>query len=94
MEVVNLYKLFIIYLIFINLFSLLLMYVDKQKAIKHKWRIKESTLMFISILGGSLGSLLGMNLFRHKTKHIKFSLGIPIIILIQVSLFIYFILKK
>ncbi|GAB6170463.1 DUF1294 domain-containing protein [Clostridium carnis] len=88
------YKLFIIYLIFINLFSLLLMYVDKQKAIKHKWRIKESTLMFISILGGSLGSLLGMNLFRHKTKHIKFSLGIPIIILIQVSLFIYFILKK
>ena len=64
------------------------MYVDKRRAIKRKWRISEHTLILTSILGGSIGSLIGMYTFRHKTKHLKFKLGIPIILTIQVVLLI------
>ena len=64
------------------------MYVDKRRAIKRKWRISEHTLILTSILGGSIGSLIGMYTFRHKTKHLKFKLGIPIILTIQVALLI------
>lgn len=64
------------------------MYIDKRKAIENKWRVSESTLISIAIIGGSLGSLLGMYTFRHKTKHIKFTIGIPFIMLIQFILFI------
>ncbi|MBM6860795.1 DUF1294 domain-containing protein [Clostridium saudiense] len=81
-------KYFLIYLIIINILSLILMYVDKRRAIKRKWRISEHTLILTSILGGSIGSLIGMYTFRHKTKHLKFKLGIPIILTIQVALLI------
>ena len=64
------------------------MYLDKRRAIKRKWRISEHTLILTSILGGSIGSLIGMYTFRHKTKHLKFKLGIPIILTIQVVLLI------
>lgn len=64
------------------------MFLDKQKAKRHKWRISENTLIIISILGGSIGSIIGMQLFRHKTKHIKFKLGLPIILIMQI-IFIY-----
>ncbi|WMJ81897.1 DUF1294 domain-containing protein [Clostridium sp. MB40-C1] len=74
------------YLIFLNIIGFLSMYVDKVKARNKKWRIKESTLLFIAILGGSLGSYLGMKAFRHKTKHNKFVYGIPIILIIQLVL--------
>lgn len=60
------------------------MYLDKEKAIKHQWRTKEETLIGIAVIGGSIGSYLGMQKFRHKTKHLKFTLGIPVIIIIQV----------
>ncbi len=66
------------------------MYLDKIKAKKHQWRTKESTLILIGALGGSIGSILGMYIFRHKTKHLKFTLGIPFIILIQLSIIIYY----
>lgn len=80
------------YLIIINIIAFLLMYIDKVKAIKHEWRIKESTLMGFAIFGGSVGGFLGMKIFRHKTKHPKFYIGIPIILIVQLllSYYIYF----
>lgn len=66
------------------------MFIDKQKAKRHQWRISENTLIFISILGGSIGSIIGMQLFRHKTKHAKFKLGLPIILIVQIILLCIF----
>lgn len=80
------------YLLVINIISFILMYVDKKKAINHQWRISEHTLMMISLIGGSIGTILGMKIFRHKTKHVKFYIGVPIIFFIQLilSYYIYF----
>lgn len=72
------------YLVLINAVGLLIMLADKRKAIKNKWRIPESTLMTVAAIGGSIGSLLGMRLFRHKTKHPKFTIGIPAILAAQI----------
>lgn len=69
------------------------MYVDKKRAIQRKWRISENTLILISILGGSIGALIGMYTFRHKTKHLKFKLGIPLILLLQFLLIFFNIYK-
>lgn len=77
-----------LYLILINAAGLLSMLVDKQKARKGAWRIPERTLMTIAALGGSLGSFLGMQLFRHKTKHPKFYIGIPVLLTAQVWLLV------
>lgn len=73
-------KLLSFYLLIINALGFLLMLVDKWKARKNRWRVRESTLLLIAALGGSVGSLLGMYLFRHKTRHLKFTLGIPLIL--------------
>ena len=73
-------KLLLYYLLIINAAGLLLMLVDKWKAKKNRWRVRESTLLLIAALGGSVGSLLGMYLFRHKTLRLKFTLGIPLIL--------------
>ena len=59
------------------------MLVDKWKATKNRWRVRESTLLIVAALGGSIGSLAGMYLFRHKTQHLKFTLGIPLILAAQ-----------
>ena len=73
-----------IYLILgINIFSFILMGIDKYKAIKNNYRISENTLLLLSILGGGIGSLLGMILFHHKTKKLKFQILVPISILIS-----------
>lgn len=80
------------YLIGTNGLTFLLYGIDKWKAQKGKWRIPEETLFWLAIVGGSIGALLGMYLFRHKTKHKKFTLGIPIIILAQ-AVIVYFLLK-
>ena len=74
------------YLLIINAAAFLLMLVDKRKAIKSKWRIPEATLMWSAALGGSVGALAGMYLFRHKTKHLKFTIGIPVILALQIVL--------
>lgn len=74
----------IFYLLIINIIAFSLMYIDKQKAKKNKWRIKEDTLMISAFLGGSIGALVGMNTFRHKTKHTKFKYGIPAILIFQI----------
>ncbi|HIT90294.1 MAG TPA: DUF1294 domain-containing protein [Candidatus Merdenecus merdavium] len=80
------------YLIFINTIGFLSMGYDKYKAKKQLWRTKEKTLFFIAIIGGSVGSILGMQVFRHKTKHLSFTLGFPIIFLIQfAAIFLYWI---
>ena len=77
-------KVFYIYLIVINAIGFLLMLIDKVKAKKNLWRIPEATLFFVAAIGGSIGSLLGMYTFRHKTKHIKFIVGMPVILAVQI----------
>ena len=79
---------FYIYLLLINATGFLLMLSDKRKAIKKRWRIPERMLIGISVLGGSIGTLMGMHLFRHKTRHLKFSVGIPVILAFQIVLMI------
>ncbi len=77
------------YFIFVNILSFLLMGIDKYKARKHQWRIKESTLFLSSVIGGSLGSILGMFFFHHKTKHKKFIIFMPCILLVHISILLY-----
>lgn len=77
-----------IYLLLINALGFLLMLVDKYKAKKKLWRIPEATLFTVALIGGSLGSLIGMYTVRHKTKHLTFTLGIPAILAIQILLFV------
>ena len=81
-----------IYLLTVNALAFLLMLIDKQKAKKHLWRIPEATLMLSAAIGGSIGALLGMYTFRHKTRKPKFYIGIPLILLLQVALALYLIL--
>ena len=76
----------LIYLLIVNALGFILMLIDKYKAKKNLWRIPEATLISVAVIGGSLGSLLGMKLIRHKTKHLKFTLGIPIILACQIFL--------
>ena len=78
--------LLLIYLLTVNALGFSLMLADKHKARKKKWRIPEATLMLVALMGGSIGALAGMYLFRHKTKHPKFVLGIPLILSAQVIL--------
>ena len=82
-------KLLLIYLLLINAAGFALMLADKHKAKKNLWRIPEATLLGCALLGGSLGCLLGMHIARHKTKHLKFSLGLPLIFLVQALLFLF-----
>lgn len=79
-------KYLLFYLLIINAVSCYLMYADKKRAKNHRWRIRESTLFLSSFLGGSIGSLLGMYWFRHKTKHLSFRLGMPAILLFHLFL--------
>lgn len=75
---------FILYLIIVNITAFFMYLVDKVKAIKGRWRIPERTLIGIAVIGGSLGAFLSMNLFRHKTKHKKFTVTVPLLLVIQV----------
>ena len=86
-------RIFITYLILVNAIAFALMLIDKQKARKGTWRIPEKTLIGIALAGGSLGGLLGMNLLRHKTKHLKFSVGLPVILALQIVLGLIAVLK-
>lgn len=77
-------KILLAYLVIINAVAFILMLVDKIKAKKNLWRIPEATLFLVAVIGGSIGSLLGMYTFRHKTKHIKFIVGMPLILALQI----------
>ena len=83
----------ITYLLLINLIGLLMMYIDKRKAIKGSWRIPEKSLIFIALLGGGVGTIIGMYWFRHKTKKLRFTIGFPVILLTEITLIIYFLIK-
>ena len=74
----------LLYLLIVNAVSFLLMLVDKRSAQKKLWRIPESTLLLSAAIGGSIGALAGMYTFRHKTKHVKFTLGVPAILVVQI----------
>ena len=80
-----------IYLIIINIIAFLAMYIDKRKAEQGKWRIEESTLFTLAIMGGSIGAIIGMYKFRHKTKKLRFTIGFPTILIAQIVLSIYYI---
>ncbi len=66
-----------------NTYSMATMYIDKQRAIKHQWRISERHLWLAAFLGGGLGAFFGMHIFHHKTRHWKFHMGLPAIAVIQ-----------
>ena len=79
-------KYLIIYLIIINLIAFLVMFLDKRKAKYGKWRIPEQTLFIVALIGGSIGAIAGMYTFRHKTKKLRFSIGFPVILILQILL--------
>ena len=79
----------IIYLIIINLIGFYMMWSDKRKAKKGKWRIPEQTLFIITALGGGIGTIAGMYTFRHKTKKLKFTIGLPTLVILEIILVIY-----
>jgi len=81
----------LVYLAGISLVSVIVTIADKQKARKGAWRVPEATLLLLSALGGSVAMYLTMHLIRHKTKHIKFMLGIPLIIAFQGIAVLYFL---
>lgn len=86
---VNLLWILGFYLLIMNVVGLAVMGIDKSKAKRHAWRMPESSLFFISLLGGSIGTWAGMYLFRHKTKHWYFVVGMPVIFILQVVIAVY-----
>ncbi|MBM7597744.1 uncharacterized membrane protein YsdA (DUF1294 family) [Virgibacillus halotolerans] len=76
-----------------NIITFILMGVDKQKAIKHQYRIPERTFWLLSLIGGAFGSLIGMNVFRHKTKHRSFVIGMPILLIFNCIVVSYFFMS-
>lgn len=76
---------FIVYLIVVNIIAFVMYGMDKKKAIKREYRIPEKTLIGIAVIGGSVGAYMGMQTFRHKTLHIKFTVGVPLIFFVQLG---------
>ena len=86
-------KYIVIYLIVINLIGFLAMGIDKYKAKRNYWRIPEGTLMMLAVLGGGIGTISGIYVFRHKTKKMKFVIGFPTILIIEIILMLYLIIR-
>ena len=76
----------IIYLVIINVITFVVYGIDKWKAKKAKWRIRESTLLGLAAIGGSIGALLAMKILRHKTLHNQFKYGVPLILVAQIAI--------
>ncbi|NCB41993.1 MAG: DUF1294 domain-containing protein [Clostridia bacterium] len=89
------HKIILGYLVSLNLFTLFISWTDKRASIKKKQRVSESTLLTLSLLGGSLGMLLSMKLFRHKTRKPKFYIGAPVILVLQLAgaLYLFYRIK-
>ena len=83
-------EMLVLYLGFVNVVTFLAYGLDKQKARQNRWRIPEKVLLGLAILGGSIGALSGMKFFYHKTKKMKFKIGIPFILILQCAIFVYF----
>ena len=77
---------FLIYLLVVNVIGFIIMGVDKKRAIRGAFRISEASLFFVAFIGGSLGSIIGMQHFHHKTKHWYFQYGMPVILMVQITL--------
>lgn len=94
-ELTNIFTLknIIIYLLIINIIAFFAMFIDKKKAEKDRWRIKESTLLTLALIGGSIGAIIGMYTFHHKTKKPRFFIGIPVMIVLQTMLIIAISIK-
>ena len=80
----NIVSLIIYYFVVINIVAFFVYGIDKLKAKRNRWRIPESTLLLLAVIGGSIGALLGMKVWHHKTMHKKFTNGIPLIIAVQI----------
>ena len=80
------YQFIALYLAVINLTGFAMMGIDKRRAVKKRWRIRESTLFLVALIGGSAGCLIGMRTFHHKTKHWYFVYGMPAILILQLLL--------
>lgn len=87
----TIYYIIVFYLFMINITGFAVMGIDKQKAIKKRWRIRESTLFLIALIGGSFGSIVGMRVFHHKTKHWYFVCGMPLILIFQIAIAVFLI---
>ena len=83
----------VLYFIIINVIGFLAMTIDKWKAKNNAWRIPENTLFSITVLGGGIGTIVGMYVFRHKTKKPKFTIGMPVILVLEIVLVIYELIK-
>ena len=81
----------IIYFVIFNILGFLIMYIDKQKAKKGKWRIPEKTIFIVTALGGGIGTIAGMYTFRHKTQKVGFVVGLPLITIVEIIAIIYFV---
>ncbi len=86
-------KIIIVYLAAINLLAFLLYGIDKWKAKADQWRISEKTLLLTALLGGSVGALAGMQIFRHKTRHWKFRILVPMFLVLHAALLAYCVYK-
>ena len=86
-------KLLLVYLVIINALGFIFMLADKRKAKRNLWRTPETALLLVAALGGSLGTLMAMQFFRHKTLHLKFALGVPAMLIAHISILI-FLFKK
>lgn len=95
MELINLIgiKNIVIYLVGINILGFCAMGIDKWKAKRGSWRIPENTLFMFTILGGGIGTIAGIYAFRHKTKKAKFTIGMPAILILEIILVVYIILR-
>ena len=85
-------KVLAIYLAAVNIAALAAMGIDKSRARRGKWRVSESTLFLLAVIGGSLGGILGIYAFRHKTLHKSFTIGFPVILVLQLALAVYLVL--
>ena len=74
----------VIYLVAINVITFIMFGADKARSVKGRWRISEAALILAALLGGSIGALAGMRIFHHKTRHRKFTVGIPVILVLQI----------
>ena len=86
-------KVILIYLLIMNAAGFLVMTIDKVYARKNMWRIPERTLLGVAAMGGSIGVLTAMYTVRHKTKHIKFVIGVPLILALQIALLTWLLLR-
>lgn len=84
---------FLFYLILVNAAAFCIYGIDKKSAVNHKWRISEKTLLGVAVLGGSIGALAGMRFFHHKTRKMKFFIGVPLILIFETAVCLWIFLE-